>query len=64
MPIAAIVALESQASLDGFLAIEKYSLVKRGVLLNAIQAPPILWTLDDETRAEVDRLFCRLQMVI
>ena len=64
LPIGAIVDLELQAGLDGFLAIEKYLLMKRGIFRNTIQAPPVQWTLDAETRAEVDRLFCRLQSVV
>lgn len=64
LPIGALVALELQAGLDGFLAIEKYLLVKQGVFHSAIQVPPVKWELDPETRAEVDRLFYRLQSVI
>jgi 4-hydroxy-tetrahydrodipicolinate synthase len=64
LPIGALVALELQAGLDGFLAIEKYLLVKRGILRNTIQAPPVQWKLDDETRAEIDRIFCKLQSSI
>jgi 2-keto-3-deoxy-L-arabinonate dehydratase len=63
-PISALVALQIQAGLDGFLAIEKYLLVKRGIFDNTIQLPPVNWELDDETQAEVDRLFVRLQSAI
>jgi 4-hydroxy-tetrahydrodipicolinate synthase len=61
LPISGIVALQLQAGLDGFLAIEKHLLVKRGIFRNTIQAPPVSWQLDPETAAEVDRLFDRLQ---
>jgi 4-hydroxy-tetrahydrodipicolinate synthase len=61
LPISGIVALQLQAGLDGFLAIEKHLLVKRGIFRNTIQAPPVYWRLDPETAAEVDRLFDRLQ---
>ena len=64
MPIGAIVALELQAGLDGFLAIEKYLLMKRGIFRNTVQAPPVRWTLDSETREEVDRLFHKLQSAL
>jgi 2-keto-3-deoxy-L-arabinonate dehydratase len=64
LPISALVALELQAGLDGFLAIEKYLLMKRGIFVNTIQLPPVSWELDPETRAEVDRLFARLQTVV
>ena len=63
LPISALVALELQAGLDGFLAIEKHLLVKRGIFNNTIQLPPVSWELDPETRSEVDRLFARLQTV-
>jgi len=55
-PICAIVALQLQAGLDGFLAIEKYILVKRGVFNNANRRQPNSWQLDEETAREVDRL--------
>jgi len=55
-PICAMVALQMQAGLDGFIAIEKYILVKRGLFPNARRREPNSWTLDDETSAEVDRL--------
>lgn len=57
LPICALVALQLQAGLDGFLAIEKYLLVKRGLFPNARRRQPYRWSLDDETAAEVDRLF-------
>jgi 4-hydroxy-tetrahydrodipicolinate synthase len=60
LPIGAIVALQLQAGLDGFLAIEKYLLVKRGIFTNARRRRPYAWELDAETAAEVDRLCRRL----
>ncbi|GAA5510335.1 dihydrodipicolinate synthase family protein [Novipirellula caenicola] len=64
LPLSAIVALQLQAGLDGFLAIEKYLLKKRGIFTNTIQIPPTAWQIDEETRAEVDRLFKRLQAAL
>jgi 4-hydroxy-tetrahydrodipicolinate synthase len=55
LPISALIAL--QTSLDAFLAIEKYLLVKQGVFTNAHVRGPVGFILDDETRREVDRLF-------
>ena len=55
-PICAMVALQMQAGLDGFIAIEKDILVKRGIFLNADRRGPNSWVIDDETAAEVDRL--------
>jgi len=62
LPISSLVAL--QTSLDGFLAVEKYLLVKRGVFRNAVVRGPVGYVLDDETRREVDRLFHLLQQVL
>lgn len=60
LPICAMVAIQMQAGLDGFLAIEKYLLVKRGLFSSARRREPNGWSLDDETAREVDRLFERL----
>lgn len=61
LPICALTALQLQAGLDGFLAIEKYLLKKRGLFYNTLQVQPCGWQLDAETCAEVDRLFAWLQ---
>ncbi len=63
-PICAIVALQLQAGLDGFLAIEKYILVKRGIFTNADRRGPYEWELDEETRQEVDRLLALMWAVL
>ena len=55
LPIAALVALQS--GLDGYLAVEKHLLVKRGVFSSARVRGPVGYTLDAETAAEVDGLF-------
>jgi 4-hydroxy-tetrahydrodipicolinate synthase len=55
LPISALVSL--QASLDAFLAVEKYLLVKQGIFSNALVRGPVGFVLDDETRREVDRLY-------
>lgn len=60
LPICGIVALQMQAGLDGFLAIEKYLLVKRGLFASDRRRGPCGWSLDPETAREVDRLFARL----
>jgi 4-hydroxy-tetrahydrodipicolinate synthase len=64
LPICGLVSLQLQAGLDGFLAIEKYLLKKRGLFINTLQRQPVGWQLDPETQAEVDRLFARLQAVV
>ncbi len=61
-PLAAIVAL--QTSLDAFLAVEKHLLVRQGVFENEVVRGPKSFQLDEETRAEVDRLFDQLRDVV
>lgn len=63
-PVCAIVALELQAGLDGFLAIEKHLMVKRGLFPSARRRKPYNWELDAETADEVDRLFTGMQSVL
>ena len=62
-PIAALVALQLQAGLDGFLAIEKYLLVKRGLFRSERRREPYGCELHAETRAEVDRKVIRFQHI-
>jgi len=64
LPICALVALQLQGGLDGFIAIEKYLMKRRGIFKNTLQIQPVGWQLDLETQAEVDRLFARLQAVL
>lgn len=61
LPISALVYVQIQGGLDGFLSIEKYLLKKRGLFPNTLQIPPCGWQPDPETLAEVDRLFELLQ---
>jgi len=62
--ICAIVALQMQAGLDGFLAIEKHILVRRGIFAHAHRRQPNAWDLDAETAVEVERLLGRLQLAL
>lgn len=64
LPICALVAIQMQAGLDGFLAIEKHLLVKRGLFRSDRRREPCGWSLDDETAREVDRLHDRLQAAV
>ena len=57
-------ALQLQAGLDGFLAIEKYVLHKKGLFATDRRRGPISWQLDDETRDEVDRLLDLLEAAL
>ena len=63
-PICALTALQMQAGLDGFLAIEKHLLVKRGLFASDRRRRPYHWNLDSETRDEVDRLFESLLQIL
>jgi dihydrodipicolinate synthase/N-acetylneuraminate lyase len=63
-PVCALVCLQLQAGLDGFLAVEKYLMVKRGLFPSARRRGPSAWELDPETAAEVDRLFDRLREAV
>lgn len=63
-PVCALVALQIQAGLDGFLAIEKYILVKRGLFKSDARREPFSWSLDEETRMEVDRLLSMLMTAL
>jgi 4-hydroxy-tetrahydrodipicolinate synthase len=62
LPVCALVAL--QTGLDGFLAVEKYLLVKQGIFRNTIIRGPVAFTLDQETQEEVDRLFEILRQAV
>jgi 4-hydroxy-tetrahydrodipicolinate synthase len=60
-PIAALIALQLQAGLDGFISIEKYILKKRGVFSSDRMRPPFSWSPDSETKEEIDRLLSILE---
>lgn len=63
-PICAVVALQLQAGLDGFLAIEKHLLVRQGLFATARRRRPYSWDLDRETAAEVERLMTQLDRAV
>jgi 4-hydroxy-tetrahydrodipicolinate synthase len=54
-PLCSLVAI--QTSLDGFLAVEKYLLVKQGIFTGTHVRGPVGFSLDDPTRREIDRLY-------
>ncbi len=64
LPVSAMIALQLQAGLDGFLAIEKYILQRRGLIDRAHRRGPYLWSLDEETGREVDRLLDRVESAV
>lgn len=57
LPLGALVSIQLQAGLDGFLAVEKYLLHREGVFMTPRRRRPYVWDMDEETRAEIDRLF-------
>lgn len=59
-PICALVSLQLQAGLDGFLAVEKYIMHQRGLFTTDRRRQPYSWSLDHETQAELDRLLAQL----
>jgi len=63
-PLCALVSLQLQAGLDGFLAIEKYVLHRRGLFETAVRRAPYAWSLDPETEAELLRLLDRLEHAV
>lgn len=63
-PICALVALQLQGGLDGFIVVERYLMHRRGIFKNQFHRGPLGYRLDAETQAEVDRLFACLQEVL
>jgi len=64
LPICALVSLQLQAGLDGFLAVEKYVLAKRGLFASDARRKPYAWELDEETRLELERLLEQLEAAL
>jgi 4-hydroxy-tetrahydrodipicolinate synthase len=58
-PLAQLIAL--QKGLDGFLAVEKHLLRRRGIFRNTLVRGPVGFVLDENMRREVDQLFDDLQ---
>jgi 4-hydroxy-tetrahydrodipicolinate synthase len=49
--------IDLQTTIDSYVAVEKHLLRRQGVLASTLARGPLGYTLDDETRDEVDRLF-------
>jgi len=64
LPICALVSLQLQAGLDGFLAVEKYILAKRGLFGTDVRRKPYAWEMDEETRLELERLLGQLDAAL
>jgi 4-hydroxy-tetrahydrodipicolinate synthase len=63
-PMVALLVLQIQAGLDGFLSIERYIMKQRGIFTLDRMRSPDAWTPDPPTRAEIDRLLGRLQTAV
>jgi len=63
-PICAIISLQLQGGLDGFIVIERYLMHKRGLFPNLLHRGPASYVLDAATAAEIDRLYILLQRVL
>jgi 4-hydroxy-tetrahydrodipicolinate synthase len=63
-PLLASLTALAGATLDSLVAVEKYILRRRGVIRGEVRRTPNGYTLDAETRAEVDRLLNRLLAAI
>jgi 2-keto-3-deoxy-L-arabinonate dehydratase len=63
-PICALSTLQVQGGLDGFIATERHLMRRRGLFPNEHHRQPMSFALDSHTRAEVDRLFDRLQRIL
>lgn len=64
LPLGALVSLQLQAGLDGFLAVEKYLLHRQGLFSTPARRRPYRWSLDEETRLEMHRLLDRLDAAV
>jgi 4-hydroxy-tetrahydrodipicolinate synthase len=57
-PLAKLISF--QTSLDAYVAVEKYLLVKQGIFLNTNQRGPVGFKLDQETKEKIDLAFNEL----
>jgi 4-hydroxy-tetrahydrodipicolinate synthase len=56
--------IEFQTTLDGYVAVEKYLLVKQGIFTSTRQRGPVGIVLHDEVKREIDLVFENLQKVV
>jgi 4-hydroxy-tetrahydrodipicolinate synthase len=52
-----------QKTIDAYVAVEKYLLVKQGIFTSARQRGPVNTILSDEVKKEIDKVFADLQEV-
>ncbi len=63
-PISAIAMLQLQGGLDGFIAIERHIMHRRGLFPTTTNRSPFSFTLDSETAVEVDRILDNLEALL
>lgn len=61
-PLANLIALEH--SLDAYLAVEKYLMVKQGIFTNEARREPVGYRLDAQTTRHIDALFTSLHETV
>lgn len=61
-PLSSLIGL--QTTIDVFVSVEKHLLHRQGVLPSTTMRAPHGFALDDETRAEVDRLFDQIRALV
>ena len=61
-PLAKLVSF--QTTLDGYVAVEKYLLVKQGVFTSARQRGPVGFTISKEVKDEIDLAYSELTAVV
>ncbi|MGB1893661.1 MAG: dihydrodipicolinate synthase family protein [Candidatus Latescibacterota bacterium] len=63
-PICALITLQLQGGMDGFIVSERYIMHKRGLFPNQVHRGPLSFSLDDAMRDEIDRLMGHLERAI
>ena len=53
-----------QKTIDGYVAVEKYLLVKQGIFTSTRQRGPVSTILTDEVKSEIDKIFEQLKTLI
>ena len=61
-PLAELISF--QTTLDSYVAVEKYLLVKQGVFSNTNQRGPVGFKLDQETKNKIDLAYAELANAI
>ena len=53
-----------QKTIDAYVAVEKYLLVKQGIFTSTRQRGPVSTVLTDEIKAEIDKVFAALSQAV